>query len=397
VTPDDVDSSEVFSRLPVTSRKELFEQSPRFLGVGPDQIVETVMTAGTTGKPFPFVFTRSDIDRIAFSQALSLYGAGLTVNDRVLLLVSLDRFSLDGMALYRGAGMMGVNVMRMGCGSAQSATLQRYLQFFRPTVLIAAPSVLRNVATELGRAGVDTAKSNVAKLIATSEALRSRDMELSAPAKTIETLWGARAFSMYSSTELAVTYGECGARCGAHSHPELVYTEIVDENGDPVADGEAGELVATPLGVEGVPLLRYRTGDITFKVPGTCSCGRNSCRIGPILGRVGQNLHTARQFSYRGVDIVPQQLTRALDAIGDVRDYVIIIEKDERGADTVLIHAAVPPAALEKISSAIREATGVHIQTLVSNEPTIRALRGGVTTKLPIIDKRTTPVAATAG
>jgi len=65
--------------------------------------------------------------------------------------------------------------------------------------------------------------------------------------------------------------------------PELVYAEIIDENGKEVPDGEVGELVATPLGVEGVPLVRYKTGDITFKVPGACACGRNSTRVGPFL------------------------------------------------------------------------------------------------------------------
>ncbi|MBN1578350.1 MAG: hypothetical protein JW913_17445, partial [Chitinispirillaceae bacterium] len=139
---------------------------------------------------------------------------------------------------------------------------------------------------------------------------------------------------------------------------------------------------ATPLGVEGVPLVRYRTGDITFKIPGSCSCGRNSCRIGPILGRRSQ------LFTCRGTVVYPLILTNALDAIDAVQDYLVIIENDERKSDTVTIQAAAPPAALEKIKQAIRDATGVQLQVLVSNIPTIRGLRGGTTRKIPIIDNR---------
>jgi phenylacetate-CoA ligase len=382
VAPDEILSPDDFARLPFTTRKNLAETPPQFLGVPPARIVETVITAGTGGRPLPFVCTASDLDRATFSTALSFHAMGITNADRAVLLVSLDRFSLDGMALYRGALSIGVNCMRLGVGVSAHAMVQRYLQFFKPTVLIGTPSVLQAVALEAGKHGFDTSKSPVEKLVCIGEGLRNRDHQLNAVGRTIEARWGAKAFSLYSSTELSVAYGECSARSGCHAHPELVYTEIVDDGGKPLPDGEVGELVATPLGVEGVPLVRYRTGDMTFKLPGSCTCGRNSRRIGPILGRRSQT------FTCKGTVIYPFALTNALDAIDDIKDYLVIIEKDDHQSDAVTIQAAVPPAALEKIAQAIREATGVHIPVLVSNIPTIQGLRGGTARKISILDNR---------
>ncbi|MBN1308109.1 MAG: phenylacetate--CoA ligase family protein [Chitinispirillaceae bacterium] len=382
VAPEDIASLDAFARLPLTTRKNLAESSSQFLAVPAAQIVETVVTAGDGGRSLPFALTASDLERIAFSHALSLHGMGVTAADRVLLLMSLDRCFLDGMALYRGAITVGANIMRIGTGVSMQAVLQRYLQFFKPTILAGTPSALRAIAADLARNGYDAAKSPVEKIIGAGEALSTKELAHATTRTALETLWGAQVFSIYPLTELSVAYGECAERNGGHAHPELVYTEIIDENGRPLPDGEIGELTATPLGVEGVPLVRYRTGDITFRIPGGCSCGRHSCRIGPILGKKSQ------LFTYRGTIVYPLVLTNALDAIDEIQDYLVIIENDERGGDEVTIHAAAPPTALEKIKQAIRDSTGVRLQVLVSNVPTIRGLRGGTTRKIPIIDHR---------
>lgn len=387
IAPEDIVSLDDIGRLPLTTRNSLVEMSPQFLGVSAAQIVETVLTAGTAGRALPFVLTLSDLDRASFSHALSFHALGMTATDRTQVLLSLDRFSIGGMASYRGSVMAGANTMRLGIGASMSALMQRYLQFFRPTVLIAAPSVLRALAIEMNNSGFDTAKCRVGKLVCTSEAVYTRKYELTGMAKELEALWGAQAFSLYTSTELCAAYGDCCNRSGCHAHPELVYTEIVDDQGKAVPDGEVGELVVTPLGVEGVPLLRYRTGDMTFKIPGGCTCGRNSCRIGPVLGRRSELFTCGQTLVY------PRDLTDALDTIEEVKDYLVILESDNRQADTATIHVAAPPSALASISRAIRDATGVHIPALVSNIPTIQSLRGGANKKTPVIDKRTKTVA----
>lgn len=382
IEPDDITTSDDIRSLPLTSRNDLTGKASQFIGVDEADVVETVVTRGTTGRPIPIAFTKSDLDRIAYNQALSFHSLGMSAKDRVLLLLSLDRFSIDGMAHYHGTILAGANTMRFGTGSAIGTALQRYLQFFKPTILIAVPSMLRTLTLEMQENGFDAAGSTVRKIICTGESLRNRKMEITATGAFLESAWGADVFSSYGTTELSAAFGECEGRCGGHAHPELVHAEIVDEKGNAVPDGEPGELVATPLGIEGVPLLRYRTGDITFKIPGTCSCGRNSCRIGPILGRRSQ------LFTCNGTTVYPLVLTSAIDAIDEVKDYVVLLETGSNGADNVTIHAAVPPATLPAIAQAIKEATGVHIQTLVSNVPTIQSLRGGAKKKVPIVDTR---------
>jgi len=378
----DIQSLDDYSKLPFTDRTQLMGQSSQFLGVNPVYIVETVLTTGTAGKPMPFIFTASDLERITFSYALSMHSVGMSAVDRVLILSSLDECAMDGMALYRGTLLTQANVLRAGVCSKNPLAAVNYLQLFKPTVLIGAPSVVRRVALECAKNGYDTTASSVQKIIGTGESLLGRDLRLNPLAEELERVWGAKVYSLYSATELAVSYctSECGA--GAHAHPELVYTEIVDEAGNVLPDGEVGELVATPLGVEGVPLVRFRTGDITFKVPGSCTCGRNSVRIGPILGRREQRI------ILNGVAMYSHLLTGALDSIEEIKDHLTIIEQDGSGKDTVSIHIAAVPAALEKTAHAIKAATGMHIPLLISNVPTIHALRGDVGKKGAILDKR---------
>ena len=388
INPDDIQSLEQFSELPLTDRSTLAGQSSHFLGTEPRNVVETVLTTGATGRALPFVYTASDLERIAFSYALSLHSTGMNAADRVLLPVGLDRCTLDGMALYRGAQMTQANVLRGSIGMKSPASIHTCLAFFKPTVLVGPASILKSIAEESVKNGHDCAKSAVKKIIATTEAVFSRECTLNAVGTELSRLWGAEVFSLYGTTELAVSYCTTACESGAHAHPELVYTEIVDDTGKCLPDGVIGELVATPLGVEGVPLVRYRTGDLTFKVPGTCTCGRNSVRIGPIIGRKGTLL------SCGGVKFQPQVLAAALDSVPGVKDHLTILERDGGGRESITIQIAAAPAMLEKAVQAVKAATGVHIPILISNVPTIAAMRGSVNAGRSILDKRGNGTAA---
>ena len=240
----------------------------------------------------------------------------------------------------------------------------------------------------------DASDSSIKKIVCTGEGILTKDLERNASGKQLEQRFGAEVYASYSVTELSISYGECTERCGTHAHPELVYTEIVDEHGYPVPDGEIGELVATPLGVEGVPLVRYRTGDITFKVPGTCVCGRNSFRLGPILNResstepVDAVKHDYASFSYNGTVVEPGALIEALASVYEVKDFIIIVESDSGTADSATIQVAAPPAALAAINQAVKAATDVFIPVLISNIPTIQSLRDGSKERIPLVDNR---------
>jgi phenylacetate-CoA ligase len=161
-----------------------------------------------------------------------------------------------------------------------------------------------------------------------------------------------------------------------------MYTEIVDDAGNPVPDGTPGELVATPLGVEGLPLLRYRTGDITCIIPGGCECGRNSPRLGPILARKSQ------MIKIKGTTLYPLTITNALDELDCLEDYVVMLEGDAACADQVTIHAITKPVNIEKISSQVRAKTRISLPIIVSNAATIASMRGNGRKKSKVVDMR---------
>lgn len=380
VYPEDIKTADDIRKLPFTEKSELVEDTAMFLGVVPEQVVETVVTSGSTGKPLVFSMTANDIDRLAFNEALSFHAAGVTPQDRAQVLVSLDRLFIAGMAYYRGLTLLGVNTARIGVLPFDMQ--KHYIELLKPTVVVGVPSFLLKLARELGKLSFDPKNATIRKIFCIGESIRGQDMELNVVGKALEELYNAKVYSTYASTELSCAYCECTAQYGGHGHPELVYTEIIDENGKPAPDGQPGELVATPLGVEGVPLVRYKTGDITFKLPGTCACGRNALRVGPILARKGH------MIKLKGTSVYPLAVTNVLDSIDGIEDYIIVIEDDESLSDRVAIHVATMPSNLEKIGSQLRAQARVQIPVLVSNTATIQHFRGPCAKKVRVVDKR---------
>ena len=126
--------------------------------------------------------------------------------------------------------------------------------------------------------------------------------------ENLEEVWGAKIYSTYASSETITSFCECTAQRGGHLHPDLAVVEIVNEQGEVLAPGETGEVVVTPLQIEGMPLLRFRTGDISFMVDEPCACGRFSPRLGPILGRKKQ------MIKFRGTTLYPNSLYAVLDS-----------------------------------------------------------------------------------
>jgi len=381
VDPAAITSLESYAQmLPCTTKHELADRTKDFTSAPPEAIVETVVTSGSTGKPLVFSMTASDLDRLAFNEALSFHSMGVVPGDRAQILVSLDRLFIAGMAYYRGLTMLGANTARMGVLPLEMQ--RRYLEMLQPTVIVGVPSFLRKLALDLIKAGCDTRLCSIEKIACIGESIRGEDMKLNAVGAALEDLYGAEVHSTYGNTELSIAYCECTAQCGGHAHPELVYTEILDDDGHPVPDGTPGELVVTPFGVEGVPLVRYRTGDITFRISGACACGRNSCRIGPILARKSQ------MIKLKGTTIYPLTITNAMDAIVGVEDYVIVLEGDSSLADRVTLHVATTPAMVQHIAAQVRAAARVSFPVLVSNAASINALRGDSRKKVRVIDLR---------
>ncbi len=380
VDPSDITSFETIAQLPLTDKTTLSDNCEQFRAVGDTEIAETVMTSGATGHPLIYPMTRSDLDRLAFNEALSANAAGLTPKDRAQILVSLDSPSIGGMACYRGLTTLGVNTVRVGV--LRFDMQKYYFDLLNPTVLVGVPSYLRKFGEQLVDAGVDLDASPVKKIVCIDDNVRNEYLELNSTGKKLQELFGAHVYSSRGITELFVTFTECVEQSGSHVHPELIYTEVVDENGNPVEDGMPGELVGTPLGVEGLPILRYRTGDITFKIHGNCACGRNSDRIGPVRE------NTSQVIKLKDTTINPLIMTNAIDELDYIEDYIFLLEGNESFSDHITLHVATQPAMLEKIVSHMRTKANVTVPVLISNVATINSYRPDNSRNMKIVDKR---------
>jgi phenylacetate-CoA ligase len=127
------------------------------------------------------------------------------------------------------------------------------------------------------------------------------------------------------------SFMECEKQCGAHHKPDLTIVEFLDENNRPVSPDEPGEITVTTLGVEGMPVVRFKTGDVCYHFEAPCACGRNSLRLGPIIGRKGQ------MIKYKGTTLYPSALYDVLDNIPEVQNYIVEVYTNTIGTDSISI------------------------------------------------------------
>jgi phenylacetate-CoA ligase len=180
---------------------------------------------------------------------------------------------------------------------------------------------------------------------------------------------------------MSTSFTECIAQQGGHLHPDLIICELVDPLGNIVKDGEYGELVITTLGVEAMPLLRYKTGDICKFNYEPCSCGRNTPRISPIVGRKNQ------MIKYKGTTLYPYAVFDVLDNIDSVENYLVYVTTNEFGTDQLLVKVGVdfPSEELEKeIKDRFRAKLRVAPEILFENMDTIKKIQFPEANRKPI-------------
>jgi phenylacetate-CoA ligase len=180
--------------------------------------------------------------------------------------------------------------------------------------------------------GIDINSSPVKKAICIGENIRNTDFSLNVLGRKINEAWKISLYSTYASTEMQTAFTECSAGKGGHHNPELVIAELLDENNMQVPPGVAGEVTITTLGVEGMPLLRYKTGDICMFFDEPCSCGRNTIRLSPVIGRKKQ------MIKFKGTTLFAPALFDLLNGMEEVKDYVAEIYSNEIGTDEVVLH-----------------------------------------------------------
>ncbi|MCD8072917.1 MAG: phenylacetate--CoA ligase family protein, partial [Alistipes sp.] len=173
------------------------------------------------------------------------------------------------------------------------------------------------------------------KAICIGEALRNDDLSPSTLGKRIGQRWPELALhSTYASTEMQTSFTECWEFCGGHLQPELIIAELLDDAGNPVPEGEAGEVTITNIGVEGMPLLRFRTGDICRMYSQPCACGRNTPRLGGVIGRKGE------MIKYKGTTLYPPAIYDVLNDVPEIITYVVEVFTGNLGTDQIRIKIA---------------------------------------------------------
>ena len=317
-------------RLPVTGKENLQLHNDDFVCVPRNKIIEYSSTSGTLGSPVTVALTENDLERLAYNEYASFVCTGGTADDIYQLMLTLDRQFMAGMAYYAGIRKMGAGIIRLGPGvpSLQWETILR----LKPTAIVAVPSFILKLILFANEHHIDVNNSSVKKAICIGENIRNTDFSFNMLGKKITEAWDIKLYSTYASTEMQTAFTECGEGRGGHHQPELLIIELLDENNQPVAPGQPGEVTITTLGVEGMPLLRYKTGDICHYFHEPCACGRTTLRLSAVVGRKKQ------MIKYKGTTLYPPALFDLLHEMEDVNDYVAEVYLNEIGLDEVLLH-----------------------------------------------------------
>ncbi|MBC9932551.1 phenylacetate--CoA ligase family protein [Chitinophaga qingshengii] len=330
IHPEQVRSLEQFSLIPPVTKQDLQEHNWEFLCVDKSHIAEYTTTSGTLGRPVIIALTEKDLQRLSYNEYISFCCADGTDSDIFQLMLTLDRQFMAGMAYYNGIRKLGAGVLRVGPGvpSMQWENIQR----IKPTTIVGVPSFIVKLIAYAKEHHININETSVRKAVCIGENIRNTDFSLNVLGKKITEQWNIQLYSTYASTEMQTAFTECKAGKGGHHHPELLYVEVLDENNQPVAPGEEGEVTITTLGVEGMPLLRYKTGDICQYHEEVCSCGRHTLRLSPVIGRKKQ------MIKYKGTTLYPPALFDLLNDMEEVKEFVVEVYSNELGTDEILMH-----------------------------------------------------------
>jgi len=373
-------------RIPLTTKEDLQNYNDDFLCVSEEEIIDYVTTSGTLGKPVNFALNEADLERLAENEKQSFEMIGMLKGDKVQITTTLDRRFIAGMAYFLGLRKLGAGIIRTGSGlpHLQWDSILR----FKPNYLVAVPSFLLKMIEYAEVNSIDYKNSSIKAAVCIGEPLRDRDNNLNALAKKITKLWDIELFSTYASTEMATSFTECIHHTGNHIKPELIYTEVLDESGNPVKTGEIGELVISTLQVQTMPLLRFATGDLVSYNSEICECGRNTMRLSPVLGRKKQHI------KYKGTSLYPQHIIDVLMEEILIPNFIIVVQKDEVGMDVLNIKLAdtISENELTLLRQGFQTKLQVIPEIVLVNEMELNKLKHPVGSRKPVLflDLRTT-------
>jgi phenylacetate-CoA ligase len=347
VKPENIRSLEDAARLPFTTSADLRSNYPDgMLASDRAEVVRLHTSSGTTGKPKAIYFSRRDVDNAAELIARCLVMTGVKSSDVLQNIMTYGLFT-GALVMHYGAEKVGAMVIPAGPGNSDRQLM--LMQDFRTTLLHITPSYALYFAGFLEKKGVDPRRD-----LALRKAFVGAEPYTEETRRKIEDGMGIDVYNSYGLSEMngpGVAF-ECENKNGLHLWEDNYLLEIIDPStGQPLAEGESGELVLTTLCREAMPLLRYRTRDITAIIPEPCSCGRTHRRIRRITGRSDDMLIV------RGVNIYPQQIERVLMGMPEVgRNYLIKLQGiDEMIIQVELGDSAMQPEKVARLQNSIVE------------------------------------------
>jgi phenylacetate-CoA ligase len=354
-SPEDVASLDDLQRLPFTRKTDLREHYPFGLFAVPrEEVVRVHASSGTRGKPTVVGYTRHDLDVWSEVMARTLAMAGVAPGMVVHNAYGYGLFT-GGLGFHMGAELLGCMVVPISGGLSQRQVL--VLEDLGGQVLCCTPSYALNIAQTLVEHGVGLDRLKLQVGIFGAEPWTEQMRE------AIEAQLGLKAVNVYGLSEIVGpgVSSECiEVRNGAHVQEDHFLVEIIDPvTGRVLRPGEEGELVFTTLTKEALPMLRYRTGDLSSLDPSPCACGRTSVRMARVRGRIDDML------IIRGVNLYPSEVERVLLRVPEVAPHYQLVVDRPGSMDelTVLCEStAASSAALEQhIQHALREATGLSM------------------------------------
>lgn len=331
IRPDDIKSLADLQRLPFTTKQNMRDSYPYGLFAAPmEEIVRIHASSGTTGKPTVVGYTQKDIDTWSELMARSFVAAGAHKGDIIHNAYGYGLFT-GGLGAHYGAEKLGASVIPISGGNTKRQIM--IMQDFGSTILTCTPSYSLYLAEEAAAEGVDikTSKLKVGIFGAEpwSEAMRTE----------IEANLGLDAIDIYGLSEImgpGVAIECIQEKHGLHIWEDHFIPEIINpETGQPVAEGEKGELVITTITKQGIPLIRYRTRDITSISYAPCTCGRTHGRIARMSGRSDDML------IIRGVNVFPSQIESILVRVEGVEPHYVLIVDRKDNLDTLEVQVEV--------------------------------------------------------
>ena len=320
VTPENITKVEDVRRIPFTTKQDLRDTYPFGLASAPlRECVRLHSSSGTTGNPTVILHTQKDLDEWANQVARNLWMVGLRPDDVFQNSSGYGMFT-GGLGFQYGAERLGMLTVPAAAGN--SLRQIKFMTDFGTTAVHAVPSYVTRLYEVMQEQGVDPRKDTKLKVLAIGAEPHSEEQR-----KRIEQMMGVKAYNSFGMSEMCgpgVGF-ECKEQNGLHFWEDYYIVEIVDPDTlEPVPDGEIGELVLTSIRREAMPLLRYRTRDLTRVLGRTCPCGRNHVRIDRMKGRSDD------MMVLRGVNIFPIQIEKILMQYKELaNNYLITLTTDE--------------------------------------------------------------------